>query len=102
MQKIAGSTFIPIDCIVSYLTHSALKGRVDIVEIFGGMGGISRIAIRRRLVTGKNFDLVTGCDLESDKDFRTVTDYVEKFRPRILVGGPPMHSLLFVESALSH
>ena len=89
VQKIAGSTFIPIDCVVSYLTHSALKGNVDVMEVVGGMGGVSRLAIRRRLVTGKNFDLVTGCDLECDKDFRSVTDYVEKFRPKVLVGGPP-------------
>ena len=30
---------------------------IDICEICGGKGGVSKIAIRRRLKTGQNFDI---------------------------------------------
>ena len=40
---------------------------IDVCEICGGKGGVSRIAIRRRLKTGQNFDICVGFDL-TNKD----------------------------------
>ena len=51
-QRLPGSHFVPVDSLVSYLSSPTLRSHVDIVEVFGGMGGVSRIAIRRRIVCG--------------------------------------------------
>ena len=39
------------------------KTNMHVVEIFGGHGGVTRIAIRRGLGVGKNFDIALGIDL---------------------------------------
>ena len=80
---------MPVDSFVSYLSSPTLRSHVDIVEVFGGMGGGSRVASRRRLVCGKNFDIVTGCDLSVDRDFQSVCQYFAEFKPKVLIGGPP-------------
>ena len=36
---------------------------VDVLEIFGGEAGVTRLCLRRQLVCGKNVDLVSGIDL---------------------------------------
>ena len=41
---------------------------LDIVEFCGGEGRATKIAIRRRLRTGRNFDLVTNADLGKPSD----------------------------------
>ena len=42
----------------------AFKGDfVDVCEICGGAAGVSKICLRRRMKTGKNFDIVAGFDL---------------------------------------
>ena len=69
-----GSVTETIDCDRLQCMHfsdweqslAALASRgegIDIAEICGGQALTSRVAIRRRLKTGLNFDLVTDCDL---------------------------------------
>ena len=45
-----------------------VKGKIDIAEVCGGEARTSQVAVRRRLTSGRNFDLVSGCDLTVDKD----------------------------------
>ena len=50
-----------------YLLSRTGGSTLDIMLVMGGMGRWSDIATRRRLVTGKNFDIVAGCDLGDPK-----------------------------------
>ena len=51
---------------------------VDLCELCGGEGRVSTIAIRRRLKTGTNFDLVTHWDLNDPAQQRLVKKYFEE------------------------
>ena len=55
---------------------------LDLCELCGGdQARTSQIAIRRRLRTGENFDLVTGYDLNKPNDQQAVWHYFEKRKP---------------------
>ena len=54
--------YLHVDDLDSFLTSDANLGTVDVMEIFGGEGGVGHLAIRRRLKSGGNIDLVTGHD----------------------------------------
>ena len=41
---------------------------MDLAEVCGGAARTSRLAVRRRLRAGRNFDLVTRCDLTRQED----------------------------------
>ena len=56
--------------LLTFLSRHEVKGRVDIMEFCGGSAGVSRIAIRRRLRTGMNADIVCGIDLTTDRGRR--------------------------------
>ena len=55
---------------------------VHVMEIFGGYGGVSRIAIKRRIRVGTNFDINVGLDLtrpdEQQKLFKYITRVGER------------------------
>ena len=71
------------------MSSPSRSGRVEVMEVFGGLGGVSKIAIRRKLVTGENFDVVTGTDLSVPANQRSLEEYVRKHKPLVIVGGPP-------------
>ena len=51
---------------------------LDLCEMCGGAARTLKIAFRRRLRTGRNFDLVTGCDLgdpQIQREFKRYLDY---------------------------
>ena len=59
-----------------------LEDGLDLVELCGGEGRVSTIAIRRHLEVGENFDLVTSWDLNnSTTDQELVLKYFRKYRP---------------------
>ena len=62
----------------AYMSSPSRSGRVEVMEVFGGLGGVSKIAIRRKLVTGENFDVVTGTDLTVPANQRSLEEYVRK------------------------
>ena len=74
-----------------YLAQPENKGHVDVVEIFGGESGVGKLCIRRRLVRGENFDLVTGFDLTDKKQQEEVVKYFNTFKPLVALLGPPMY-----------
>ena len=51
---------------------------MDICELFGGEARPTTIAIRRRLKTGKNFDLVAGCDMRRPQNQRDFIQYLQR------------------------
>ena len=59
------------------------------LEICGGEAGVSRLAIRRRLNSGGNLDLVTGVDLSKLDRQKELFTYLSKFRPLVVVMAPP-------------
>ena len=62
---------------------------MDIVEFCGGQAGVSKLAIRRRLKTGINADIICGIDLSKAADRETFIKYVERHKPLVIIGAPP-------------
>ena len=60
----------------------------DVIEICGGENRIGRIAIRRRLKHGENFDLVTNYDLNDPDTQNRVLRYIQKEKPLVAVMSP--------------
>ena len=64
------------------------KGFIYVMEIFGGSGGVTKIAIRRRLATGKNVDIITGIDLTIPENVGKLMDYIFEQKPLVIMGPP--------------
>ena len=64
-------------------------GNMHIMEVYGGYGGVTRLAIRRGLVVGKNFDIALGVDLLKPGEQEKLLHYVRTFKPQVVVMGPP-------------
>lgn len=88
-SRLTNFTSVTILHLNTNLARPELKGSLDIMEIFGGEAGTTRICIRKRLRTGKNFDLVTGYDLTDERAQEEVRSYIQKFRPMFIIMGPP-------------
>ena len=65
----------------------------DICELCGGAARTSQVAIRRRLKTGKNFDLVTNVDLGIKKHQDEFLHYVEIHNVLVVVMSPSCRTL---------
>ena len=63
--------------------------RMHVMEVYGGHGGVTRIAIRRGLTCGKNFDLAVGVDLLKPGESQKLLKYVDQYQPMVTVMGPP-------------
>ena len=77
----------------SFPTHKANEKRTSfkthVMEIFGGFGGVTRIAIRRGLSVGKLFDLNVGIDLLKTSEKNKLLTYIDDHKPEVIVMGPP-------------
>ena len=73
----------------AYLARKGLRGDLDVMEIFGGMVGASKVCIRRRLNTGINVDLVAGYDLTKVDQREEIMKYIDKRNPFLITTGPP-------------
>ena len=73
----ATSKVVPPEKLLAYLSSRALAGHVDVVEFCGGQAGVSRLAIRRRLKTGMNADIICGIDLMKKADQEIFLKYIE-------------------------
>ena len=73
--------------------HVALQAcpndAIDVMEIFGGKGGVTKCAIRRKLKTGIILDLIYGIDLSKAPERQRWKNYVRAYQPRVVVMGPP-------------
>ena len=51
------------------------------MEIMGGDGLCSKLAVRRRLKVGHNFDIVSGSDLRDPREQHALKSYVTTYQP---------------------
>ena len=67
--------------------------RIDVMEIFGGEAGVSRLLIRRHYRVGANYDLVCGYDLSQPTHVQSMWRYIHRHRPSVIIAacvfGPP-------------
>jgi hypothetical protein len=61
----------------------------DIAEMFGGQGECIKLAARRKLSTGLNFDLTCEFNLLDPEHVKFFWQYLTKHKPRVLICGPP-------------
>ena len=61
---------------------------VEIVEICGGKEIISYLVIKRKLRSGRGFELITGVDLSTTENHRKVCEYVKLEKPLVIVMAP--------------
>ena len=85
----AVNTFDTLTSALCFLQITANVGQDDLVEVFGGEGGVTRLAIKRKLKSGGNLDLVSGCDLSKQSDIQTLLKYLRKAKPLVVVLAPP-------------
>ena len=64
-------------------------GRIDVAEIFGGEGGVIRICFKKGLSCGRNFDLSTNVDLNTQHGREVLLRYLKLFKPRVVSLAPP-------------
>ena len=62
---------------------------VDIMEFFGGQGGTSKAAVRRKLKTGPIVDLVFGFDLSTREEREKWIRYVATQKLNVTIMGLP-------------
>ena len=81
------ATFVKFECFLSHMQR--LPSGVDVMEIFGGEGGVTRVAVRRRLKTGKLVDVITGDNLTNRDTVQKMLELIHTIKPLVIVGGPP-------------
>ena len=54
----------------------------------GGEGRTTQVLVRRGYEGGENFDCVIGCDLMRADDEKRLYDYIDRYKPRVLVMAP--------------
>jgi hypothetical protein len=90
-----GQPYVPIHDALSFLTRMdkyEYAWTLDCCELCGGAGRTTRLAIRRRLSTGENFDLQTGVNLDSPDEQNWVLKYLETQRVLVVVMSPSCRS----------
>ena len=70
------------------LVSSQRPSTIDIAEICGGQSRTSKLAVRKRLKVGSNFDLVTHTDLADPRDARSALEYFKSNRVAVAVMAP--------------
>ena len=75
-----------IDDLVSMLVNK--EQGIDIVELCGSEGRVSQLCVRRHQATGRNFDLVTGADLNDPATQRQVIQYINQNNVSVVVMAP--------------
>ena len=61
---------------------------VDVAEIMGGEARTTQVLVRRGSSSGENFDCVVGCDLMRADEEQRLYDYIQRFKPKVLVMAP--------------
>lgn len=88
--KPVNSSLVPFEELHTFLAQKSCSlSKFDVIEIFGGMGGVTRMAIRTKLKTGGNVDLITGTDLTYPAEARTFFRFLDDWKPEVVVLGPP-------------
>ena len=83
LKQFQASTMVELSEIAAVYTAG-----IDVAELCGGLGRTSKVAIRRLLKTGKNFDLVTGCDLNQASEAAACCKYFRNNNVLVAVMAP--------------
>ena len=78
---------------VQFVYLMRLSGRDAVAELFGGLGKVVMLAVRRGMPGGKNYDIVVGLDLTNPRHRAQFKAYQRARRPLVLVVGPPCTSM---------
>ncbi len=92
LRKAPNAFHVAFNELEAFMALPQHSGDLEILEIFGGEAGTSKVALRRRLRTGKNVDVVTGTDLTVPDNVRQLEAYISRHKPLIVIGGPPCSS----------
>ena len=76
------------DCVSMLAYLDRHHGQDDICELFSGKALGTQIAVRRRLNTGPNFDVVCEIDLTDEVQVPALWTYLKRHRPRCIIAGP--------------
>ena len=86
-------TYDPMSMLEALEAFSWSGPRIDVMEIFGGEAGVSRLLIRRHYRVGANYDLVCGYDLSQPTHVQSMWRYIHRHRPSVIIAacvfGPP-------------
>ena len=61
---------------------------IDVMEIFGGAGGVTRVCVRRHLAVGPIVGLVYGFDLLGHKQRDKWMNFIETRKPKVVILAP--------------
>ena len=79
-----------IDVFVAQARQRSFTGQVDVIELFGGNAGTTKVLLRRyNAVTGENFDIITGYNLLSPRCREVFWNYMREFKPVMVIMAPP-------------
>ena len=66
----------------------AVGSSIDVAELCGGAARATKLAVRRKLRTGQNFDLITNVDLNNPRDKAETKKYVQENHVLVMVMAP--------------
>ena len=84
-----GAAHVAIEQFIGHIAQLGLVGKFDVCEIFGGVGGVGGLCVRRRLHSGEKLYLCTGFDLTKPAHQRIILDYCDKYKPSVAIFAPP-------------
>ncbi len=80
-----------------YLADENNDGSIHVMEMFGGASGVTKCAIRRKLRTGKVFDVVFGVDLTDPVQQDILRTYVRRYKTTCSGSRTSLYSVCNVE-----
>jgi hypothetical protein len=90
-DNFANPAFMEWEAALSYLMKA--EGRDAVVELFGGLGKVCILAVRRGMPAGPNYEICAGFDLTCPKQVQQLYAYLKQKRPLVLIAGPPCTSM---------
>ena len=69
-------------------TLDCASAGIDVMEVCGGEGRPSYVAVRRQLLVGENIDLIAGWGTNDPAQQHAVVEYVQRHRPLLMIMGP--------------
>ena len=82
------------DAFISQAHEQSFSGQVDVIELFGGSAGTTKVLLRRyNAHTGENFDLISGYNLLSKTCREKFWNYMKQHKPVMVIMAPPCTGL---------
>ena len=91
LQKQVSPKMELLEDYLSFFPSGACK--VDVMELFGGTAGTTRVLTRRGYVSGGNFDFVTDWNLLNPAHDTALMRTLRRLKPRVVIMAPPCKML---------